>query len=95
VFPREPHAVWRAFSGLVKPQGSKIILAFEIGGTASSMLAAALLAFQAMPLNILYLFWLFGSVSLTISSILRKNQLLTLLMLFYTGLNLYGLWSFG
>lgn len=68
---------------------------FEILGTASSMLAAAFLAFQILPLNTLYLFWLFGSVALTISSILRKNLLLAVLMLFYTGLNLYGLWSFG
>jgi hypothetical protein len=70
-------------------------MAFEIAGTASSMLAALFLVFQVLPLNILYLFWLFGSVALTISSVLRKNLLLTLLMIFYTGLNLYGLWSFG
>ena len=58
------------------------------------MLAASFLALQIGEIFTLYLFWLYGSVALTFSSLMRKNSIMTALMLFYTALNLVGLWSF-
>jgi len=73
---------------------NKLLLFLESTGTASSMLAASFLALQIGEIFTLYLFWLYGSVALTFSSRMRKNSIMTALMLFYTVLNLVGLWSF-
>jgi hypothetical protein len=78
-------ASWRAHPTL---------LFLELTGTASSMLAASFLARQIGAVFTLRLFWLYGSVALTFSSLVRHNSSMAALMLFYTVLNLITLWSF-
>lgn len=67
----------------------------ELLGTAASMGAAVLLSLEITGLIPVYLCWLVGSVCLTVSSARRKNINLIMLMIFYTIMNLIGLWNYS
>lgn len=74
---------------------SPLTLLLEIMGTAASMAAAILLSLEVTGLVPVYVLWMVGSVSLTFSSAKRKNINLMMLMLFYTIMNLIGLWTYS
>lgn len=70
-----------------------ITISFELLGTVTSMLAAVLLSLQLVSLITVYWIWCLGSISLSISSKRRRNSLLFGLMMFYTVLNVIGIWN--
>jgi len=72
-----------------------VTVSLEVIGTATSMVAAILLSFELTGLIPVYVFWMMGSVSLMISSIQRQNMNLMMLMMFYTIMNMIGLWNYA
>jgi hypothetical protein len=52
-----------------------------------------LISMQLAGMLTVFVFWSVGSVSLTISSYKRNNSMMMLMMLFYTALNLMGIWN--
>lgn len=72
-----------------------VTITLEVVGTVTSMLAAVLLSFELTGLIPVYVFWMMGSMSLMISSVQRKNMNLIMLMLFYTIMNMIGLWNYA
>jgi hypothetical protein len=72
-----------------------VTVSLEVIGTATSMVAAVLLSLELTGLIPVYVFWMMGSVSLMTSSIQRKNMNLMMLMLFYTIMNMIGLWNYA
>jgi hypothetical protein len=72
-----------------------ILIVVEIIGTVASIVAAVVLSFNLMSVGTVYYMWVVGSVCLTFTSYRRKNSLLTGLMVFYTILNIIGLWNFA
>lgn len=71
-----------------------LLICLESMGTVVSMIAAIALSFQILTIWWVYWLWCMGSMSLTFTSYKRKNSLLTGLMVFYTILNIIGLWNF-
>lgn len=67
------------------------IIIMETIGTVVSMLAAVLLSYQLVSMHAMFLLWIFGSTCLTITSVMRKNILLSSLMIFYLVMNIIGL----
>lgn len=67
----------------------------EILGTGASVIAALVLSLNLMHIWAVYWLWLMGSLSLSLSSWWRKNLLLLALMVYYTVLNILGLWNFS
>lgn len=72
-----------------------VTISLEVVGTVTSMLAAVLLSLELTSLFTVYVFWMMGSVSLMISSIQRQNMNLIMLMMFYTIMNMIGLWNYA
>jgi len=72
-----------------------ILIFVEIIGTVASVIAAIVLSFNLVGIWAVYWMWCVGSVCLTFTSYRRKNSLLTGLMVFYTILNIIGLWNFA
>jgi hypothetical protein len=72
-----------------------VTVSLEVIGTATSMVAAILLSFELTGLIPVYVFWMMGSVSLMTSSIQRQNMNLMMLMMFYTIMNMIGLWNYA
>ena len=72
-----------------------VTVSLEVVGTATSMVAAVLLSLELTGLIPVYVFWMLGSVSLMISSIQRRNMNLMMLMMFYTIMNMIGLWNYA
>jgi hypothetical protein len=71
----------------------RLLFLLEVLGTTSSMIAAMLISMQLAGMLTVFVFWSVGSVSLTISSYKRNNSMMMLMMLFYTALNLMGIWN--
>jgi hypothetical protein len=67
----------------------------EVVGTVASVIAAIVLSFNLVGIWAVYWMWCVGSMSLTFTSYRRNNLLLTGLMVFYTILNIIGLWNFA
>lgn len=65
----------------------------ELLGVSSSIKAAVLISFfpTAIPLKYVFILWLIGSISLSITSWMRSNAWPMLLMFIYTVLNMIGL----
>lgn len=72
-----------------------VTVSLEVVGTVTSMMAAILLSFELTGLIPVYVFWMMGSVSLMTSSIQRQNMNLMMLMMFYTIMNMIGLWNYA
>jgi hypothetical protein len=73
----------------------KITFLFELVGTLSSITASVLISLYPNTINLLwiFIFWLIGSVSLMISSYLRRIAWPFLLMAVYTMFNIIGLFK--
>lgn len=65
----------------------------ELIGVASSIAAAILISFfpASISLQLVFVFWLIGSISLAITSYMRANAWPMALMITYTVLNVIGL----
>lgn len=72
-----------------------ILISVEALGTIASVIAAVVLSFNLVGVGTVYYMWCVGSLCLTFTSYRRKNSLLTGLMVFYTILNIIGLWNFA
>lgn len=72
-----------------------VTVSLEVVGTVTSMAAAVLLSFELTGLIPVYVFWMMGSVSLMTSSLQRQNMNLMMLMMFYTIMNMIGLWNYA
>ena len=81
--------LWEQFIRDLFHQPLTIIM--EIFGTGVGILASVLVCLQLTTMFNIFILWIVGSVCLTISSVIRKNTLLALLMLFYTVMNFIGL----
>lgn len=67
----------------------------EAMGTVSSILASLLISFltNSAPMLLVFLCWGMGSMSLFFASKLRKNNWMTMLMLFYSVVNAIGFYN--
>lgn len=67
----------------------------ELIGTVSSIMASVLISVWAGQINLFYVFvcWMIGSVSLTITAYMRSTGWPMLLMIVYTVFNIIGLYN--
>lgn len=72
---------------------NKLLFNLELLGVASSISAAILISFypQVISLQIVFILWLIGSISLAVTSYMRSNAWPMALMVTYTVLNIVGL----
>lgn len=74
---------------------NKFLFFFELIGTASSILASVLISFWPTIINLIwvFIFWLIGSILLTITSYIRSTGWPMLLMITYSVFNIIGLYN--
>ena len=67
----------------------------ELVGTFSSIMASVLISLWPGSINLFYVFvcWMIGSVSLTVSAYIRATGWPMILMIVYTFFNLIGLYN--
>lgn len=76
-------------------RNNKCLFNLELAGVASSIAAAILISFfpASVPLQLMFVLWLVGSICLAVTSYMRSNAWPMALMLTYTVLNIVGLFN--
>jgi uncharacterized membrane protein YccC len=74
---------------------NRLAFSLDLLGTIVSILASILIATQTReePLLLIFVLWLIGSVSLTVSSYMRSHAWMMVLMCYYTTMNAWGLFN--